>query len=117
MGKILLSICIVLAALGQLGIKYGVGMIAPSTSGVFFYVKVLQNPFVLLGTFCYLVSALLWLKVLSLLPLSIAYPSIAGAYILVVLFSRLIFSEPLTIWKVAGVLLIFLGVTLLGKSP
>ncbi|MFN4182940.1 MAG: DMT family transporter [bacterium] len=116
MGKILLVASITLAACGQIALKYGVTSLTPSLSGKAFYRDAVHNPFIILGGFFYLISAILWVRVLSLIPLSIAYPSVGGTYILVVLLSRVIFQEPLNIWKIAGVLLISAGITLLSKS-
>ncbi|MHA2611473.1 MAG: hypothetical protein V2G33_03710 [bacterium JZ-2024 1] len=116
MGKILLVLCIMLAALGQVSLKYGVSSLPAFSTEKAFYWNAVHNPFVLLGGFLYLLSAILWMRVLSLIPLSIAYPSIGGTYVVVVLLSYGIFHEPLTVGKLAGVSFILTGITLLSQS-
>ncbi len=64
----------------------------------------------LTGGLCYVGGFVLWLKALKLLPLSIAYPLGSIAYVMVVFFSAIFLSEPLTIFKIIGVGLICAGV-------
>jgi drug/metabolite transporter (DMT)-like permease len=61
-------------------------------------------------------AAVLWLVVISRVNLSLAYPVLALGYVITVVASRLFLSEPLTWQKVAGSLVICLGVGLVSWS-
>jgi multidrug transporter EmrE-like cation transporter len=55
------------------------------------------------------------LAVLSRLPLSVAYPLQALAYVLALIPAYFLFHESITLTKLAGVAVILLGVYLLAK--
>lgn len=85
-----------------------------STNGI---IAILQNPFAWLAVTCYGLALVLFTLALSKLELSIAYTSIvSGAIILVTILSVLIFHEPITILKLAGIALILSGVFLIYRS-
>jgi drug/metabolite transporter (DMT)-like permease len=80
-------------------------------------VKVLFSPYVFSGLAMYGFATVIWLYILSKVPLSLAYPIQSITYIFAVFGAYFIFNETLTIYKVLGCLLIMLGVTLIGLSP
>lgn len=80
-------------------------------------VKVLFSPYVFSGLAMYGFATVIWLYILSKVPLSLAYPIQSITYIFAVIGAHFIFNETLTIYKVLGCLLIMLGVTLIGLSP
>lgn len=111
---IFLLVSMTLAIIGQFFLKKGVSMstLSPNLLSI---IKTLFTPFVLFGLAMYALSTIVWLFVLQKFPLSVAYPSLALTYIVVVLLSALILKEPLTAIKVFGVVLIFSGVFCLYK--
>ena len=58
----------------------------------------------------YGVASLGWIFVLRKVPLSLAYPFVALSFVLVPLFSRYIFGEPLTMAYFAGAAFIVVGI-------
>jgi multidrug transporter EmrE-like cation transporter len=74
------------------------------------------SPFVLIGLACFGLSALLWLMVLSKIPLSSAYPLVALGIVITVLAGRFWFDEPISILKAVGVTLIVAGVVAVGAA-
>jgi len=54
-------------------------------------------------------ASLAWMAALTKFRLSYAYPFMSLSFLLVLLFSYLLFKEPLTISKLAGVILIIIG--------
>ena len=76
--------------------------------------SVATNPYVLGGLGCYGLSAVLWLAVLSKMPLSMAYPLVALAIAIVVVLSGLLLGETLPFARVAGAALIIVGVVVIG---
>jgi len=78
-------------------------------------VRTLFRPIILLGFVCYGVSALIWLSVLSRLPLSVAYPILSLNFVLIFLTSAAILGEPVSTTKVAGTALIMGGIVLIAR--
>ncbi|MBC2425350.1 SMR family transporter, partial [Clostridium beijerinckii] len=64
----------------------------------------------------YGLSFLLWIKVLSKVELSYAYPMVSLGYVLVMLFSYFIFKENITPLRILGIAFIILGVILVARS-
>jgi undecaprenyl phosphate-alpha-L-ara4N flippase subunit ArnF len=71
------------------------------------------------GVVCYIVAMLVWLQVLRLLPLSVAYPLLSLGYIVVYLAAYFLpeISEAFTYQKSVGIGLIMLGVILVTSKP
>ncbi|HVN67699.1 MAG TPA: EamA family transporter, partial [Candidatus Sulfotelmatobacter sp.] len=74
------------------------------------------NPWVFIGFACFGLSSLFWLVVLSRMELSLVYPMVSVAYVIVALFSWYFFKENLTVIRWAGILVIILGVVLISRS-
>ncbi len=93
------------ASLGSLFLK-------KSTAGGLSPRKLLCTPWLYLGGFFYVVSALLNLYLLRVLPYSIVVPLGALTYIWTLLLSKRLLGEPITRNKAAGIILILIGVSL-----
>lgn len=72
----------------------------------------LTNPWLYAALGLYGAMTILWIWILRHAPLSIAYPFMALAFIIVPLLARLVFGEPLSWQTLAGGALILAGVTL-----
>ncbi|MDA8064809.1 MAG: EamA family transporter [Thermaerobacter sp.] len=105
---------LVLGATGQLLLKAGVDQVGHLSVGPRLFDAAFQ-PLVLAGFLCYGVSALLWLVVLSRSQLSFAYPLLAINYVLLVLLSAAFLGESLSWPKLAGSLIVGLGVFVLTR--
>ena len=117
---ILILVSVFLGVMGQLAMKNGMmGVKLHATTplvllgGLF---RAIGNPFVIGGIGLYGVSALVWLMVLSRVELSFAYPLVSMGYIAVVILSRFLFGEHVTAVRVAGTVVICLGVYLITRS-
>jgi len=116
---LLIGLSVVLGAIGQVLLKVGARTLRPELSvpGVGKLVlQVFQTPALLLGLICFGSSFLLWLVVLSRVELSYAYPMVSLGYLIVVLASWLVLKEDLNALRLAGLLLICLGVSLVARS-
>lgn len=113
-------VSIFLAVVGQLLLKVGmlrVGKFSFSISSlVQQYAKILLNPFVIAGLFVFVISALVWLYVLSRMELSFAYPFVALNYVLILFGSYFFLKETVTPLKIVGVVVIIIGVYLVAKG-
>ena len=120
MRSILLVLCSVTPAVaGQLILKYAIGRMNLSmdeTGPLGYYLKLFSTPIVLLGFFMYGLSSLVWLFILSKMPLSLAYPLVSMGYVLVVFFSWLLLREQVGWTRLMGVGVICLGVVLLATT-
>jgi multidrug transporter EmrE-like cation transporter len=120
MRSILLVLCSVTPAVaGQLILKYAIGRMNLSmeeTGPLGYYVRLFSTPIVILGFFMYGLSSLVWLFILSKLPLSLAYPLVSMGYVLVLFFSWLLLREQVSLTRLLGVAVICLGVVLLAVS-
>ncbi len=110
-GALFLLATTVCTITGQTLMKRGVDRAEVLSAG-----SVLGSPHILLGVLCYGSGFLLWLKVLRLLPLSVAYPASSVSFIAVVMTSAVFLGERVTAFKLIGVLCIGVGVVLIGLS-
>jgi drug/metabolite transporter (DMT)-like permease len=116
-GLILLSVG--LAVTGQIFLKQGASAEGPITGLNKALWVTLFKPLVLLGIFCYGLSSISWLVVLSRTELSFAYPMVALGYVLVFFLSWWFFGEQVTWVRITGLFLICFGVVLVAitKPP
>jgi multidrug transporter EmrE-like cation transporter len=112
MEYLLLATSLLLSVSAQLLLKYGVTHSSLS-GGVWSLMQTIFSPFVFSGFILYGLSAVAWLYVLQRLPLSLAYPTFALTYVLIVFISAVVLHEPVTWPKVLGVVIICLGVSVL----
>ena len=109
---LLLIIAISLGVVGQLLLKRGMGRhpaFRPQDA-----LALARDPYVVGGFGAYGLSVLLYFRVLAELPLSIAYPFVSLGYVLVILFSRLLFAEEVPASRWLAVAIICSGVALVG---
>ena len=78
--------------------------------------RVLRSFWAVAGIILYAVSALFWLVVLSRVPLSVAYPVVAGGYIIVVVYSRFVFKEDVRFIAWVGLAMIVVGVIITAQG-
>jgi len=98
-----------LSAIAQLMLKLGASGVTTPSLGT-----ILSSPWTLGGLGIYALGTLLWLRVLAEMHLSQAYPFVALAIALTGLLGIWLLGEPLKANRVAGSLLIALGVIVVG---
>jgi drug/metabolite transporter (DMT)-like permease len=117
---LLLIPAILLSTTGELLFKTGMNQIGGFEFHSAALRKVLptivRNPFIWLGFLGFGSGALFWLAVLSRAPLSVAYPILALSYFVVVVEAWLFLHERVTWQRLAGVLIIVVGVAIVGLS-
>jgi len=114
----LLLFNILLVVSGQTLIKQGMNKIGNFSAMPFltFLIKSFTAPLVIIGISLYVVSAVLWLMLLSRINLSVAYPALSLSYIVVLLISWFYLKETVSIYQFIGVALIIVGVYLIVKK-
>ncbi|MCR1933975.1 SMR family transporter [Clostridium tepidum] len=108
-----------LGALGQILVKYGAVNLTLNFSPTHLLssiLAILKNLPVMAGIISYGVSFLLWIKVLSKVELSYAYPMVSLGYVLIMIFSYFFFKENITPIRILGVAFIMIGVILVARS-
>lgn len=98
---------------GQLAFKRA-ALHSAHCSGTQQWRDMLARPWVWLGFVSYAVEFLLWLAFLSLVALSQAVLLASVNVVAIMLAGRWCFNERLTRWRLAGMLLIALGVIIVG---
>ncbi|WP_227394349.1 EamA family transporter [Jeotgalibacillus aurantiacus] len=78
-------------------------------------VKVILSPLFIGGGLLYVIATGLWLYILSVMPLSIAYPFQSISYVLGAMAAYLLFKETITKRQITGFLVIIFGVYLIAS--
>ena len=78
--------------------------------------RIITNIWLILAIFCFVLSVLLWMVVLSKVEVSYAYPMSSIGFIFTALGGYFFLSENLTILRVMGIIVICLGVFLISRS-
>lgn len=120
MSYVFVVLTVLLTAYGQVVLKWQVGL-HPALSiahnkplGVL--AAILMNAWVISAFAAAFAASLCWIAALSKLPLSTAYPITALSFPLIGALSFLIFGEAISGAKVAGTVLICLGIVVLAQS-
>lgn len=107
-------------ALSQLFLKHGMnvtGQFDFTSAGILNTIpKVLMNPYIILGGLTLIFSMGLHLMALSRVDISFAYPFLSISYVIVLIAGYFLFSEPVTMMRVAGVALICAGTYFIAQS-
>ena len=116
-GITLALVSVVLVSVAQLALKFGMSAM-PAAAGEGWLdgnlVPGLHWWWLVLGLACYAASMAVWIKVLTYLPLSLAYPLLSLSYVLVFLVATAlpVFAETASWQRFAGVALVVFGVLL-----
>ena len=108
-----------LGALGQILVKIGATNLELNFAGknlIISLISIMRNLPVMCGIFSYGVSFLMWIKVLSKVELSYAYPMVSIGYVLIMIFSYFVLKENIGLIRIIGVFFIIIGVVLVAKS-
>jgi drug/metabolite transporter (DMT)-like permease len=110
----LVFLCTLFGVMAQYLIKSSTAHGVTAAGGGLDWVALATNYALWAGLACYGASTVLLVAALRDGALSLLYPVISLTYVWVILMSYFVFHEALNAWKLAGVVMICLGVTLLG---
>jgi multidrug transporter EmrE-like cation transporter len=111
-GFVLLLISISIAVGGQIFFKLGAPRLSFTPEGL---LSQFSNVPLILGFSLYLLSAVIYVTALKTVPLSVAYPTLALGYIVVVVISVIWLGETFTVVQSIGAVLICAGIALLWR--
>ena len=111
---------VVLTSYAQLIVKWRVSRAGPLpvdlAKKALFLTGLLFDPWILTGLLSALLAGLSWMAAMTRLELSFAYPFISLSFVLVFIFSAVLFHETITTPKVLGMLLIIAGIVVIGRG-
>ena len=107
-------------AIGQILLKKGMTSMGPVTLELSHLFSILwrmaTNPYVFFGLAIYVTGTVFWLAALSRVNLSFAYPFASLSYVIMLIASWLILDEKISALRLAGTVIIGLGVLLISRS-
>jgi len=71
---------------------------------------------IVISIFCYVMSVVVWMMVLSRTDVSLAYPMASMGYVLVAIAAYFLFGENVTPQRMLGIFVIIFGVYLLSRT-
>ena len=117
-GVPLILSAVLLGAIAQVVLKRGMQIYGEVSAGGVWtqIIPILKIPHVLTGFILYGLSSVLWIAVVSKVDLSLAYPMVSAAYVIVFLASWLILGEQISPLRAAGLAVIVTGVVMISRS-
>ena len=119
--SILVSICILFSATGQIMMKFGMGQVGEITTvrqlfnfGTVF--GMFTNPYVVAGILCYASVMVLWLSAMSTLNISHMYPLASLVYVITAIAALIFLKEDISLLRWAGIFLVMGGCFLVARS-
>jgi multidrug transporter EmrE-like cation transporter len=114
---VMLAIAAATAGAGNLCLSAGARAGArASGEGLQLSWSLLSNYVLIIGLALYCLGAVLYVKLLSQVDVSWAYPIVVGATFAIVMFgAALILRERITLWRAVGCALIWLGIVVAGR--
>jgi len=81
-----------------------------------FAFSMLFNPYIILSIILTLLSGLSWMIAMTKFDISYAYPYTTLGYILILIFSAILFHEQMDIYKILGIGFIIIGIYITSRS-
>ena len=107
---------VALTVYGQIVIKWQVlkagAMPIETAEKLKFLLHLVLNPWVLSAFLAAFLASVTWMAAMTKLQLSHAYPFMSLAFVLVIMLSNFFFGEPITVLKVAGIVLVVAGLAI-----
>lgn len=118
---ILIVICIIGAAVGQIALKSGMGQIGEISSirqlfNIGTLARIFTNVRILAGLLCYGVATILWLGAMSTLNISFMYPLLSLSYVITALIAVMFLRENITLSHWIGIFMVVGGCLLIVKA-
>jgi len=120
MGYFYLFGTIIFTVYGQIVMKWRINetgaLPTPLIEKLLFLFKFLLDPWIFSGFLSAFIASFFWMATMTKFDLSYAYPFMSSAFVLVFIFSVILFQEPVNFSKVIGLTLIILGIIITSKT-
>jgi len=109
---------IILSIAGQLLMKQGMNQIGafPLSQLLVKIIPMFLNPWVFSGLVAFGFSSIFWLVILSRMDLSLVYPMVSIAYVIIAFASLILFKESISLLRWISIAIICFGVILISRS-
>jgi multidrug transporter EmrE-like cation transporter len=111
---------VLLNAIAQLFLKAGTNslgaLFVPGAELLKSVFRVIFEPYIMAGLFCYVLSVGIWIVALSKVEVSIAYPMLSIGYVINAFAAWYLFGELISMQKMAGIFIIIIGVFIVAKA-
>jgi small multidrug resistance pump len=104
-----LGAAILLGILGQIALK-------SAAAGAPSFMAQLLNPLTFLGLVIYGLASIAYMAAINRIPISIAFPSVAVSYAILAVVAHFLWSEPLGLPQIGGIVLIGGGIILIHQT-
>nr|WP_283571208.1 EamA family transporter [Paenibacillus brevis] len=88
----------------------------PFIDKLLFLIKLVFDPFIFSSLLSAFIASLFWMAAMTKFNISYAYPFMSFSYVLVFIFSIFIFKEPITVYKMVGLVFIVIGIIISSRS-
>ncbi len=120
MGYLYIAGTIIFTVYGQLILKWRIVKFGELPDQfidkIIFLLNVFTDPYILSGTMAAVIATFFWMAAMTKFEISYAYPFMSGSFVLVLIFSVLLFNETLSMHKVIGLLFIIFGIFISSRS-
>lgn len=118
---VLVFLSVIVGTIGQLCIKAAMLRVGPLAFGTLAEMinsgrQIVRQPLIWVALPLYGIGFIIWAVALSHLQLSLAYPLLATGYLINPLAAMLAFNEQIPPIRLAGILVIMVGIVLVGRS-
>jgi len=111
---IFVLLTVLMGVYGQLILKYRMSQAGSLPDGLLdkglFLLERFMDPWVLSAFVSAFLGAICWMAAMTKLPLSNAYPFTSLTFVLILFFSAVFFHEPISLYKLLGLVLIIGGI-------
>lgn len=101
-----------LESIGQISFKKG-ALMHSAIQGAPYYIKLIKNKWVITGLFSYALEMIIWIFLLSNIPLSVAFPLSGLQQLFIIFFSAIILKERVDSVEWLGAGFIALGISII----
>lgn len=116
-GIVLTVIAAFMTTAANLCLRKGFAQSSGSNTGMQRLLFLLGDITFVLGIVLYASAMLFWFKVVSMEPVSIAYPVLVGlTFVLLMIGAAVFVNEPISIHKITGTFLILVGITIVART-
>jgi multidrug transporter EmrE-like cation transporter len=119
-GYIYILLTVIFTVIGQIMLKWRMDKLGALPSELFnkilFLAKAFMDPFIIISLGSAFIASVFWMAAMTKFDISYAYPFMSLSYVIVLVASFVLFKEPITMYKIAGLLCIAVGIVLTSKS-
>lgn len=110
-GLLLVIVAAATQSIANIMMRYGIDKVGGFNIDISGLLNVASNIHFVLGVFLYGAASIIWFRVISIQPLSLAYPLLVSiSFIIVTILAIILFQESISLKKFLGISLMLLGI-------